>query len=67
MLFCVVVGPPLALVAHFGLVAFGVQVAPLALVIVQLLSVIVFGPFLLAGYADYCGYESCASRPASSN
>jgi hypothetical protein len=67
MLFCVVAGRALALVAHFGLVAFGVQVAPPALVIAQLVSVIVVGPLLLAGYADYGGYRSCASQPASSN
>jgi hypothetical protein len=67
MLFCVVAGPALSLVAHFGLVAFGVQVAPSALVIAQLVSVIIVGPLLLAGYANHCGYQSCASQPESSN
>jgi len=67
MLFCVVAGPALSLVAHFGLVAFGVQVSPPTVVITQLVSVIVVGPILLAGYADYCGYRSRASQPESSN
>ena len=65
MLFCVVAGPALSLVAHFGLVAFGVQVAPSALVIAQSVSVIIVGPLLLAGYVDYCGYRSRASQSAS--
>jgi hypothetical protein len=67
MLFCVVAGPALSLVAHFGLAAFGVQISPPTVVITQLFSVIVVGPILLAGYADYCGYRSRASQPESSN
>ena len=66
-LFCVVAGPALSLVAHFGLVALGVQVPPSTVVITQLVSVIVVGPLLLAGYADSCGYRSRASQPESSN
>jgi hypothetical protein len=66
-LFCVVAGPALSLVAHFGLLAFGVQVPSPAVVIAQLVSVIVVGPLLLAGYADYCGYRSRGSQPESSN
>ena len=62
MLFCVVAGPALSLAAHFGLVAFGVQVPPLTVVIAVLISDIVGGPLLLAGYADYCGYRSRASQ-----
>ena len=62
MLFCVVAGPTLSLVANFGLVAFGVQVPPPTVIIAQLVSVIVVGPLLLAGYADYCGYRSRASQ-----
>jgi hypothetical protein len=62
MLFCVVAGPALSLVANFGLVAFGVQVPPPTVIIAQLVSVIVVGPLLLAGYADYCGYRSRASQ-----
>ena len=62
MLFCVVAGPALSLVAHFGLVAFGVQIPPPTVAIAQLVSVIVVGPLLLAGYADYCGYRSRASQ-----
>ena len=41
MLFCVVAGPALSLVAHFGLAAFGVQISPPTVVITQLFSVIV--------------------------
>jgi len=67
MLLCVVAGPALSLVAHFGLVAFGVQVPPSTVAITQLFSVIVVGPILLAGYADYCGYRSRVSEPESSN
>ena len=62
MLFCVVAGSALSLVANFGLVAFGVQVPPPTVIIAQLVSVIVVGPLLLAGYADYCGYRSRASQ-----
>jgi hypothetical protein len=65
LLFCVVAGPALSLVAHLGLVAFGVQVPPLAAVIAQLVSVIVVGPLLLVGYADYCGFRSRASQSSS--
>jgi hypothetical protein len=61
MLFCVVAGRALSLVANFGLVAFG-QVPPPTIIIAQLVSVIVVGPLLLAGYADYCGYRSRASQ-----
>jgi len=67
MLFCVAAGPALSLVAHFGLVAFGVQVPPPTVVIGQFISVVVVGPLLLAGYADYCGYRSGASGPESLN
>jgi len=67
MLFCVVAGPALSLVTHFGLAAFGIQVTPYAIVITQLVSVIIVGPLLLAGYADYCGYRSRASQLKSSN
>ena len=62
MLFCVVARPALSLVASFGLVAFGVQVPLPTVIIAQLVSVIVVGPLLLAGYADYCGYRSRASQ-----
>jgi hypothetical protein len=62
MLFCVVSGSALSLAANFGLVAFGVQVPPSTVVIAELISVIVVGPLLLAGYADYCGYRSRASQ-----
>jgi hypothetical protein len=67
MLFCVTAGPALSLVAHFGLVAFGVQVPPPTVVIAQLVSAIVVGPLLLVGYADYCGYQSRTSHPESSH
>ena len=67
MLFCVAAGPALSLVAHFALVALGIEVPPPTVVITQLISVIVVGPLLLAGYADYCGYRSRASQPESSN
>jgi len=67
MLFCVAAGPALLLVAQFALVALAVEVPAPTVVITQLLSVVVVGPLLLAGYADYCGYRSGASRPGSSN
>jgi len=54
MLFCVVAGPAVALVAQFALVSLGVQVPAPAVVIAQLISVVLVGPLLLAGYADYC-------------
>ena len=67
MLLCVVAGPALSLAAYFGLVAFGVQVPPPTVVIAELISVIVVGPLLLAGYADHCGYGSRASQQSSSD
>lgn len=67
MLFCVVAGPALSLVAHFGLVALGIQVPLPTVVIAQLVSVIVVAPLLLAAYADCCGYRSHAAQPESSN
>ena len=67
MLFCALAGPALLLVAQFTLVSLGVRVPAPAVVLTQLISVVIVGPLLLAGYADYCGYRSGASRPESSN
>lgn len=58
MLFCAAAGPALLLVAQFALVSLGIQVPGPAVVLSQLLSVVIVGPLLLAGYADYCGYRS---------
>ena len=67
MLFCVAAGPALFLVAQFAVVSLGVQLPTFAVVLAQLISVVLVGPLLLAGYADYCGYGPLASRPESSN
>jgi len=61
MLFCVLAGPAFSLVAQFALVALGVEVPAPTVVVTQLIPVVVVGPLLLAGYADYCGYRSGAS------
>lgn len=67
MLFCVAVGPALFLVVQFALVPLGVQLPTPAVVLAQLISVVLVGPLLLAGYADYCGYQSAKSHPQPSN
>ena len=67
MLFCTLAGPVLLLVAQFTLVSLGVRVPAPAVVLTQLISVVIVGPLLLTGYADYCGYRSGTSRPESSN
>lgn len=67
MLFCAAAGPAILLVVQFTLVSLGIQVPGPAVVLSQLLSVVIVGPLLLAGYADYCGYRSATSRPESSN
>jgi len=67
MLFCAAAGPALLLVAQFALVSLGVQLPAPAVALTQLISLVIVGPLLLAGYAEYCGYRSGASRPESSN
>lgn len=67
MLFCALAGPAILLVVQFALVSLGIQVSGPAVVLSQLLSVVVVGPLLLAGYADYCGFQSATPRPESSN
>ena len=61
MLFCTVAGPALLLVAQFTLVSMGIQVPAPAVALFQVISVVIAGPLLLAGYANYCGYSSGAS------
>ena len=67
MLFCLAAGPALFLVVQFALVSLGVQLPAPAIVLAQMISVVLVGPLLLAGYADYCGYRSPKSHPESSN
>jgi len=55
------------LVVQLAFVSLGIQVPGPAVVLSQLLSVVIVGPLLLAGYADYCGYRSATFRPESSN
>ena len=62
MLFCLAAGLALFLVVQFALVSLGVQLPAPAIVLAQMISVVLVGPLLLAGYADYCGYRSRASQ-----
>jgi len=55
MLFCVVAGPAFSLSAYFGPVALRVQVPTPTVVIAELMSIIVAGLLLSAGFTDYCG------------
>jgi hypothetical protein len=66
-LFCVAAGPALFLVVQFALVSLGVQLPAPAVVLAQVISIVLVGPLLLAGYADYCGYRSDKSHPEPSN
>ncbi|MBM3804318.1 MAG: hypothetical protein FJW26_18630 [Acidimicrobiia bacterium] len=58
VVFCVAAGPALMWALRFALVALAVEVPVSAVVFAQLISLVVVGSLLLAGYADYCG-----SRP----
>ena len=62
MLFCVAAGPALFLAVHFTLVSQGVILPATSVLIIQLIGCFVVAPFLLAGYAKYCGFRPDASQ-----